>query len=1540
MNPMASETLNRHSSSSAASRAGTTGESARAGTPDRIEYRLNLPLILRTVVVLVVVAPAIYFWYNYRHDIHSVALLDRARKVRGEEKWVESRELFSKYLNQRPNDAEALAEFAEVFDKTAIFDDQKKLAILQYISAIDANPERFDLRLRRADLLVQIKRFTEALKEVSDLRELLKKSSTDAANSRTSLGADRLYARTTKENTTFGQSLEPVIELYEELLGAHPGDYELSVGLADLLSKKAELQTGNQGQVFLERADELIAGMLTAADREAIRTKDGQELAQINEELKALDSHSPGRSEDYKALDETRRSLIGRRDDIVQRRQKLLKQIQHRDLQTVRPDSQTESRETEIQDLLSAGPEEFDVVVVAAEFYLRNGETSKALDLAKTLLKIAPSVPRSYLELARISASSNLRPKAIQILRTGLERCGQENFELNHSLLDQYVQIPNLDAAVETRRRLETAFSKLVPQLQVREVGPLTEDLELFDAAILGLKGDRDAQLEKLRTLFVSVADLKTYRDTARETARRGRILASAYTNAGRHKESADTFVELIRLNPRELEYYYGAAYQLIEIDEFDQAFSRLRDAESIKLDVQRAWILLAENLYKKTVREPDSEKRNWTAFDRVIQQAPKQVRESAGFVFTQVAAALARSGSEDAKNKLKSLDNLKLEPTAIMQLAILWQTLGNSAQADAAIKRLEQSSATPAQDAAAKSSLFEKRKDTANAVACLEPTLEGAKSQVRNATLQRIIELEIDGGLIRSARNRLDELKKADAKDLWIYDRLADLAIVSRDFGELQSCERNLQDIEGADGILLGYCRAVRLLETKSDNPKKARDDVREIVRDIEAVAGRIPVVEILEGMIAEHSATEESDKDQRSALLDKAIVNYEKALRTGIRSLVPLQHVVKLLLQRKRAGEASAYIQVRNQVTWLVAELTPQVVQDLVQSGRVAEATQVARAGAELRPNDALSQYLLAQCLGRTIGQSKEAESLFRKATRLSPANARVWLDLMALYARQQQLDESRQAYDEMLKHLKLPAVEQEFVQAKGLEILGDREGAERHYQRAIDEKNPDPKILDEIAKFYLPVDAEKAFDYWVRALKIDPALIEPRRHIGMICGTIGPIEPNLARVIEMLGTGPVAASGDEARFRAALLLAQGGEDRGREAEQSLTELIANSKQPLLADRLLLARAKEQLGDVDAAQAQFEEVLKAQDQPVFQKQFVRFLNRNDRLELAETYLTKLERSEPVESEALLNMRIDWLKRSQRIPEIESLVEKYIERRLKDSTNEGVAGSLSKSSADLFTDLGLYEAAEKKYQDMLQRNPSTFKLYAVWLAERGRFAEAEELALKNAESDKLEAAATLLAILQRATRNDPGSSFDPAPAENFIKDIVDDPEISPIFLVDTAILRLTQGRFEEAVKIYERVIKSERENPLLLNNLAIVMVELPDRKKEALELIEKAVAALPKSVDVLDSKGTILLNLGRVNEAREIFQRICGSNPKNAGFQLHLARALEEAGDSPGALEHARLAIDNHVEKHFLTPAERKYVRDMKAKLSVSNVQ
>jgi len=113
-----------------------------------------------------------------------------------------------------------------------------------------------------------------------------------------------------------------------------------------------------------------------------------------------------------------------------------------------------------------------------------------------------------------------------------------------------------------------------------------------------------------------------------------------------------------------------------------------------------------------------------------------------------------------------------------------------------------------------------------------------------------------------------------------------------------------------------------------------------------------------------------------------------------------------------------------------------------------------------------------------------------------------------------------------------------------------------------------------------------------------------------------------------------------------------------------------------------------------------------------------------------------------------------------------------------------------------------------------------------------------------------------------------------------------------------------------EARPYYETVLRLEPGNIIALNNYAFIKAEEGSDLDGALTMAQKAKQQAPNSLEVSDTLGWIYIKKNLPDEALRIYRDIVKKNPQNPIFRLHLAQAMFQKGDRPGARQELNSAL------------------------------
>ncbi|MGH8626404.1 MAG: tetratricopeptide repeat protein, partial [Gammaproteobacteria bacterium] len=117
-------------------------------------------------------------------------------------------------------------------------------------------------------------------------------------------------------------------------------------------------------------------------------------------------------------------------------------------------------------------------------------------------------------------------------------------------------------------------------------------------------------------------------------------------------------------------------------------------------------------------------------------------------------------------------------------------------------------------------------------------------------------------------------------------------------------------------------------------------------------------------------------------------------------------------------------------------------------------------------------------------------------------------------------------------------------------------------------------------------------------------------------------------------------------------------------------------------------------------------------------------------------------------------------------------------------------------------------------------------------------------------------------------------------------------------------------GEAALAIAQYERVLLTQPQNVLALNNLAWLYHESGDNKD--LDLAQQAYEQAPESPAVMDTLGWILVQQGKLERGLELLEKAAHKAPKVGDIRYHLAAALAQAGSETRARNELAALLDS----------------------------
>lgn len=658
-----------------------------------------------------------------------------------------------------------------------------------------------------------------------------------------------------------------------------------------------------------------------------------------------------------------------------------------------------------------------------------------------------------------------------------------------------------------------------------------------------------------------------------------------------------------------------------------------------------------------------------------------------------------------------------------------------------------------------------------------------------------------------------------------------------------------------------------------------------------------------------------------------DQAIALYRRLYDAGEPEPLLAERIARLLYQQKRIDEADVLLTRLTErlpgdkgLTRLATELS-------LARRNYTRAVQLAAttvSGDQVTPGDRL---WLARVYWQA-GAIERAAATFEDVVRTAPGRSDGWLALVGFYTTTRQTEQASAALRRAEAALKADATPATL--ARLYHLAGRLDLAMQHYSRALQAAPEDLALRQAAAKFYLELKQPRLATPLLRGLltvgdKLPPAeQAEVRRQLaGALAQTGGP--RGCREALDLLdqnapGTPPNKAPLPDRRTRIAVLTALPTEANRRQAIELLDSLRGTTALTV-EDRFLLAQLQLEAHQWPAYRQEMLALLGEQTtNPTFLAHFTQQLLLRQELGEVQLWLDRLTRLAPQAPKTIeITTR---LLQAQKRPE---QAVAYLERELPTDAATPETRARLAQVAVLLDELKSPKA-EPAYRLLVQALPGRFALLAGYLARQQRLDEALTLCRSQLADQGVEVVCPAAVGLLRG----PGPT---APqleqVEGMLKEALTVRPRSTALLMARAELRDIQGRFDDAAADYRAVLDIEPTHVVALNNLAWLSAHRPGQEKDALTLIEQAIDQNGPRPELVDTRASVYLALGRTGPAIQDLSDVTKDQP-SAFRWLRLAKAHLDAADRDAAqqaLARARLAGLDLGRLHPLEKAEAQAV-------------
>lgn len=586
---------------------------------------------------------------------------------------------------------------------------------------------------------------------------------------------------------------------------------------------------------------------------------------------------------------------------------------------------------------------------------------------------------------------------------------------------------------------------------------------------------------------------------------------------------------------------------------------------------------------------------------------------------------------------------------------------------------------------------------------------------------------------------------------------------------------------------------------------------------------------------------------------------------------------------------------------------------------------------------PDAEASDYMWFGAMLNRNERIAEAEQALRAAIELDPTAPGPYLVLISYYMQKQETGKATTLASEAVT--KLPEKEKLLFTAQALETLGRTDVAGTKYREAA-EQNPDSmNALGAYANYLYRNDRKEELKPLVDQLiaagpeSAGGHFSWARRVKAQELADTG-VYRDFTQAVELLESEP--KSSPEEAVKDGLMLAQmyvrrqsepSSWKRGLELFESIQEKrrLSNQERQLYAE--LLRRVK----DNAAARQLYGQILGGLDEssPQYQQylaQLVNLLIEMGDYSQAEARIRRLQGMPAVYAQMWLDVK------RGRTAQIRAGIEK-IKPQLKDAQQIAALG--------LFMErLGLVDEADDLLKEFVQQKPEAAPAYADFLGRQGRLDEAlriiDQLTKQHGPHPQLAQTGYDVLSKNRGTLTESDVKLVEGWVETLMARTPDTRPEYRTYKLQLAQLRELRDQQDDVIRLYQDLLEypdiGEFDRAIILNNLAFNYSLKTRDGAKAIEMVNQAMEILGPRSTLLDTRGVAHLVSGDVQAAvKDLREAVYGS--EDPQFFLHLAWALDKAGESDEALSAFQQAQELRLNANGLTSDERKAYESLKSK-------
>ena len=1137
----------------------------------------------------------------------------------------------------------------------------------------------------------------------------------------------------------------------------------------------------------------------------------------------------------------------------------------------------------EVDEAIRLAPKELETRLVAAETAAQRGDTKAA---RLHLQQIDPK-PVNDLRVKLVEGLIELNESkiddAIQSWRSGLVMTGGNDAELTWRLAHVLLQL----GRVKDAEPLISQYRRLVGG---EEPSPEYRYLVALVYLKQARTGDAIKELEAIRYKIDKAIEGQLYF-----------ALGQCYEISRDVPKALDAYGQACS-KPGVGATPWLARVRVLLADRPDDALRTLQEALVAVPNDPRLLAAQAQILWQRELETPPNQ-RNWNEVERVLAQGRRVAPESVELTLIQADYYASVGKLEDGLKLLEAA--CRQNPTA----AGLWLAringLGRLGRADDALKVLGEAVQKCGELAifrTTKAYLHTVKGESRLARAALVEGLDRVPQDQKAAIWKALGEYYRNLRDNANARKAFSEWARLSPDSADARLALLNLAIASGDENQIKGELNSLKALNGERSNFYKIALAEALLRDRPKGGPIPPADIEaadELIRSIKQALPQQPAGYLLEGKL-----------EEKRKRFDRAIDAFEQAIeKQG--GQIALRPLVALLTQQRKFEELDA---LRAKMKRLPVDIERLAGAMALQIGDSDRAEQMAMRLVQGDPRSLDARVWQASVLA-TAGRSKEAEKTLVLLTEQRPEEPSPWLQLFMFQVNQKNLAAAAVTVENMKKSVKTDRPE--LLWAVCYRVLGRRNLADEAFAAALQKWPDDTRVRQGAIDYYEQTGRLDLAEQSLRhVLKAQPNLDWARKRLALNLSARSNDFNSWSEALSLVGASPDSTETPDDRLLRATILSRSVEPRYRQEAIQILESLASELPGSLKLHEILARLY--LAANEPSKARENAMLAAGEDATPDGILLHssLLLDDKNFDEAEKQLIRLKAIDP-EALPTIELEARLLKARGKGTEAVTLVDKAFASRERSSD----AVTVGQGVVKLLVALEEFPAAERIARRLAEMSGRGKIILAEFLGLRGKLKEAAEVyrqAAAQGETRDAVKSAIGLASGEFASNDEWLGQ-----ADGLLSLALQGQPDSSELLQARAYLRHLQRKFDEEIKLYDQVMAKNPSTYIFLNNWAWTLSEELAKPEEGLKRVSEAIEKIGKQPHILDTRGVILLRLGRTEEAIADLEIAAGAVP-SATIYFHLARAYEKAGRKDDFAKYREKAKELKLKPDQLQPSER----------------